>query len=144
MVTVFNPTLLRLLRQNLYSLKRQYGTSVVYHSIESRQTDYKTGSKSSSVNTISIRHAIVLPGTFTQSAITGGAGGLDRASNKAGGLLIGDRIFMIDGTDLPNVTPKQGDRLVHAGEEYDIIEIQTIGEMAAFVLHARLHHASQP
>lgn len=137
---VYSPTVTKLVRQTVQALKRQYGGPAVLCSSISSTTDYRTGGKTNSFTTHSIRRAIVLPSNVAREVVASVA---RISSNKplafGGAFNMGDRGFIIDGADITGVDIKKDDWIVYRSERYSPTTIQKVAGGVAWALIARKH-----
>lgn len=137
---VYSPTVTKLVRQTVQALKRQYGGAAVLCSSHSSTTDYRTGGKTNSFSTHSIRRTIVLPSEIARDVIASVA---RISSNKplayGGAFNSGDRGFIIDGADIIGVDLKKDDWVVYRSERYSITMILKVAGGVAWALVARKH-----
>jgi len=140
-MSVFNAKLVRMVKQNLYSLKRQYGGAVVLCSLLDADTDYQLGSKVVQYTTCHIRRAIVLPSRITRDVVLS----VSRiSSNKplayGGEFNVGDRGFIIDGADLPDGWEvKKDDWITYRGERYSVKTVLKVCGDIGWMVVARKH-----
>jgi hypothetical protein len=137
-ISVFNRKLIRMVEQNLYTLKRLYGGRIVLCSILDANTNYTTGTK---VMPYSIRHidrAIVLPSQVLRDVVASVA---RISSNKplayGGEFNVGDRGFIIQGKDIGGITVRKDDWIVYRGERYSPKKILNVCGNTGWMIVAR-------
>lgn len=143
-MSVFNAKLIRMIERNLYVLKRQYGGPVVFCSLLDANTDYSTGSKVVQYKTCSINRAVVLPSRILREIVASVA---RISSNKplayGGDFIIGDRGFIIQGSDLPSTWDvKKDDWIAYRGERYSIKKIINVAD-TGWLIVGRKHPGTQ-
>lgn len=140
-MSVFNKQLIRMVRQTLHALKRQYGGAAVLYVLLDSDTDYRTGVKTIQTDDYPITRVIVLPSRMSRDVVES----VSRiSSNKqlafGGQFNIGDRGFIIDGKDLPSgVEIKKDDWIVYRDERYSITTITRVVGGAGWAIVARKH-----
>ena len=140
-MSVFNAKLIRMVEQNLYMLKRQYGGPIIFCSLLDANTDYTTGSKVVQYRTCPIQRAIVLPSRMSRDVIASVA---RISSNKplayGGEFNVGDRSFIIRGNDMPSgVVVQKDDWIFYRGKRYGIKTVLNVCGDIGWVLIARHH-----
>ena len=139
-MSVFNPQLIRVIRQTLHALKRQYGGAAVLCTHIDLSTDYRTGQKTSQFTTHSIPRVIVLPSKMSRDVVESVA---RISANKplayGGQFNIGDRAFIIDGQDLPGVEIRKDDWIIYRSERYSITTITKVVGGVGWAIVARKH-----
>ncbi len=128
MSDLINRNLNRRIRQALYVLKRNYGSTVTLYTLISAATNYTTGVKTVSQTPLVIRRCIVLPVKMQREVAQGIAA---ISANKefvyGGSFDTGTREFIIDSRDLPAGTSiQQDDWLLYNDRRY---ELKTIEEL---------------
>jgi len=109
------------IRRVLYSLKRQYGGSVVVYQNGVVTTDAKTGEVTRTKTATRIHRAIVLPVTLSRevkqsiSLISA-----NKQMVTGGGFESGKRLFIIERRDCPNLVLHKSDWLAYNGRRYAI------------------------
>ncbi len=140
-MSVFNAKLVRMVEQNLYMLKRQYGSPVVLCSLLDAETDYETGTKTVQYSICHVRKAIVLPSRMWRDVVASVA---RISSNKplayGGEFNIGDRGFIIQGDDVPGgVGVEKDDWIVYRGERYSVKTVLNVCGNVGWMIVARKH-----
>jgi len=135
----YNAQLIRMVNQNLYSLKRQYGGHVVLCSLIDAETDYTTGIKSVEYQICHVRRAVVLPSRMMRDVVAS----VSRiSSNKqlayGGEFNVGDRGFMIHGKDVPTGWEiRKDDWISYRGERYSIETVLNVCGNTGWMIAAR-------
>lgn len=125
----------RMIRQVLYSLKRQYGGTVDIFRLIGSHTDPKTGETVSTKIGFRVDRAIVLPAKIARdversiSAISA-----NKAMVMGGFYDSGTRMFIIDRSDVPEWPLGKDDWLVYANRKYAIDSIQEFECDSAWVV----------
>jgi hypothetical protein len=140
-MSVFNASLVNMIEQNLYTLKRQYGGPIVLCSLLDAVTDYTTGSKVVQYRTYQIAKAIVLPSRMTREVVASVA---RISSNKplayGGEFNVGDRGFIIQGSDVPSDWEvKKDDWIVYRGDRYSLKTVLNVCGNTGWMIVARKH-----
>jgi hypothetical protein len=140
-MSVFNKHLIRMVRQTLHALKRQYGGRAVLCTLIDSDTNYRTGGKTRQFTTHSIARVIVLPSRMSRDVVESVA---RISSNKplayGGQFNVGDRGFIIDGQDLPSDHEiKKDDWIVYRSERYSINTITKVVGGVGWAIVARKH-----
>jgi len=138
-MSVFNAKLVRLVEQNLYMLKRQYGSPAVLCSLLDADTDYVTGAKLVQYSICHVRKMIVLPSRMWRDVVASVA---RISSNKplayGGEFNVSDRGFIIQGGDLP-LAVKKDDWIVYRGERYGVKTVLNVCGSVGWMIVARKH-----
>jgi len=129
-------TLNRMIRQTLYSLKRQYGGTVSVYRLSDAQTDVRTGRKTIDKDVFVVRRAVILPVKVSREVIQSIS---QISANKAfvygGSFDSGLRKFIIDARDLPEgFELTSDDWLVYNGRRYEIKAIWEFEFGAAWIV----------
>lgn len=140
----YNVQLIRMVNQNLYSLKRQYGGRVVLCSLIDTDTDHTTGIKSVDYQITHIRRAIILPSRMMRDVVASVA---RITSNKqlayGGEFHAGDRGFILHGKDVPSgVMIRADDWIVYRGERYSITKVLNVCGNTGWMINARKHQGT--
>lgn len=132
-MSVLNANLKRLIGQNLYTLKHQYGVEATVCKLLGADTDYKTGRKTIARELHNVRRAVMLPEEIAARA--------DTSRNSSGshlasaGYNLGKAVFIFDARDLPaGFCFKTDDFIVVQGEYYKVAEVEVYGCDLAWVL----------
>ena len=129
-----NANLQRLIGQNLYALKRQYGVEATVCKPLGANTDYKTGKKTVARALYNVRRAVMLP---EEIAARGDNSRNSTGSHSASsaGYNLGKAVFIFDARDLPeNFCFKTDDFVIVCGEYYKVAEAEVHGCDLAWVL----------
>ena len=129
-------TLNRMIRQTLYSLKRQYGGTVSVYRLNDAETDVRTGRKTIDKDVFVVRRAVVLPVKVSREVIQSIS---QISANKAfvygGSFDSGLRKFIFDARDLPEGFEfTDDDWLVYNGRRYEIKAIWEFEFGAAWIV----------
>lgn len=129
-------TLNRMIRQTLYSLKRQYGGTVSVYRLNDAQTDVRTGRKTIDKDVFVVRRAVILPVKVSRKVIQSIS---QISANKAfvygASFDSGLRKFIIDARDLPEgFELTSDDWLVYNGRRYEIKAIWEFEFGAAWIV----------
>ncbi len=140
-MAVFNAKLVRMVKQNLYMLKRQYGSPAVLCSLLDANTDYTTGTKVVQYSICHVRKVIVLPSRMWRDVVANVA---RISSNKplayGGEFSVGDRGFIIQGDDVPEgVGVKMDDWIVYRGSRYSVKKVLNVCGNVGWMIVARKH-----
>lgn len=126
----------RMVRRNIYALKRQYGARVDVYKVVSSTTDHLTGEKTVVKDVYPVRKAPVLPSrtkrevTQTISIISA-----DKAFVYGGFYDASKREIIIDARDLPKgyeVNPE--DYVVFKGKRWDVVNVEKFEYDTGWVL----------
>ena len=129
------------IHKNLYSLKRQYGTSVVVYKLLDVDTNYRTGQKTVTRTLYRVRRAIMLPEEVLRKA-----GGLnnEKAVMTGAGFDKGDATFIFDPRNLPDGFQFELDDYVVVKDGFfKLIQIEEYGVSLAWVLKTRRVNGSE-
>ena len=129
-------TLNRMIRQTLYSLKRQYGGTVSVYRLNDAETDVRTGRKTIDKDVFVVRRAVVLPVKVSREVIqTISQISANKAFVYGGSFDSGLRKFIIDARDLPEgFELTTDDWLVYSGRRYEIKAIWEFEFGAAWIV----------
>src|SRR5574340_1343728 len=126
------------IRRVLYSLKRQYGGTIVVYQNGTVTTDTKTGEVNRTKTATRIHRAIVLPETISRevkqsiSLISA-----NKQMVTGGGFEAGKRLFIIERRDCPSLVLKESDWLVYHGRKYAIENFEEYEFDAAYIIHGK-------
>lgn len=139
-MSVFNASLISMVEQNLYTLKRQYGGHIVLCTLIDADTDYQTGTKTVEYSTTHVRRAVVLPSRVTRDTVLSVA---RISSNKplayGGEFDVADRGFIISGSDIIGLEVRKDDWLVYRGDRYSVKMVIRIAGNVGWMVVARKH-----
>jgi len=115
----------RMMRQVLYSLKRQYGGTIDIYTINSSATDQETGMTTIGKDVVRVDRAIVLPARLTREVRKSIS---QISANKmfvVGGTYdAGRRIFILDRLDTPDLTLTNNSYLVYRNRKYEFESVE--------------------
>ncbi len=124
-----NPTLNRMIRQTLYSLKMRYGAKATVYKLNSAATDYRTGLKTADYISIDVEKCIVMPASevrrffasvsfisASKSFLSPGQQGWDQ----------GQRGFIFDARDIPGYEFEPEHWIVYRGDRYEVSMIERL------------------
>lgn len=115
----------QLMRRTLYSLKRQYSSSIDIYTINSTTTNPETGVVGIDKDVVHLKRAIVLPARMTRDVKKSIS---QISSNKmfvVGGTYdAGRRIFIVDRRDTSDLTLTSNSYLVYKKRKYEIESFQ--------------------
>ena len=135
-----NYELNRFIRQNIYTLKREYGGSITVYKLVDASTNLDSGVKSYSANSYEIRRAIVLPVHVVRHVIQSIS--LISANKKivqGGTFDMGDRVFIIDRRDVPSTLDlMKDDWIIYDDRRYDIKAIDEYEQRTAWLIVGKL------
>lgn len=131
-----NKRLNRLIRQSLYSLKREYGGGPFdIYSFSGASVNYQTGSKVVTKDVTRINRAIILPATLKRDLIqTISMISANKQFVYGGTHDARQRAVIIDRRDAPDLTLNEDDWCVFDGRKYEILKIQEFEFDTAWVL----------
>lgn len=127
-----NPNLVRVVREAIYQLKKEFGVPVSVYKASSASTNYETGVKSMTRTSIDVRKCPVLPSTsirkFAQS-ISYLSASKSFASAGGQGWDQGTRGFIFEARDLPiGYVLEIEDWVVYRGKRHDPKQIEELGD----------------
>ena len=133
-----SPTI-RLIRQSLYALKRQYGGAIEVYRLEDAETDLRTGKKTVCKSVFPIRRAVILPAQLQREVIQSIS---QISANKkfvqGGTFDRGHRNFIVDARDLPCGFEFTGDDwIVFRSRRYEIKQVFEFEFQAGWVVTGR-------
>lgn len=141
-----NPNLNRMVRQAIYELKQQYGDSVSLYRINSAETNYETGEKTSTTTVYKFRRVVILTAT-TIRKLYYGINYLSDAKQFTGqgqGWDESMRGFIFEGRDLKGLQPQTEDWIVYRGKRYDIMSIQELEYDSGYLMIGKELRGSFP
>jgi hypothetical protein len=121
-------------------LKREYGNPVTVYQLLTVDTDYDSGAKTETHNSVYVRRAIVLPVTLTRAVIQSiSMISANKQVVQGGTFDPGLRTFIIDRSDVPSdFDLHQDDWLTYDGERYDIKKVDAYEYKTAWLVQAKL------
>lgn len=129
-----------LLSNNLYLLKRQYGSPLIFCSLQDYSTDYRTGEKGVDYYPVPVAKVIALPSHITRSLVASVARiSTNKLTAYGGQYNTGDRGFIIEGQDILDLPVRKDDWLLHRGRRYSPILIFRVFQGSAWLVTARAH-----
>lgn len=135
-----NHNLIRFIRQNIYTLKREYGGSVTVYKLLDASTNLDSGQKSYNSDSYEIRRAVVLPVHMVRHVIQSIS--LISANKKivqGGTFDMGDRVFIIDRRDVPSTLElMKDDWIIYDDRRYDIKTIDEYEQKTAWLIVGKL------
>jgi len=134
-----NYNLIRLIRRAIRMMKKEYGNPITVYKLGSVATDYDTGVKTESHNSVFIRRAVVLPVTLTRDVIqTISMLSANKKMAQGGTFDPGTRKFLIDRTDTPaDWTIMKDDWIVYDGKRYDVKSAEEYEYNTGWIVAAR-------
>lgn len=133
-----NRRLTAMLRQALYTLKRDYGAQVDIYKLVSTSTDARTGDKAINKTLYSIPRGIVLPVKVDRTVQKNISLISSNKEFVSGGTYdLGTRIFIVDRRDCPDLPELNADDwLVYNRDKYQIKTVQAFEIDAGWVITA--------
>ena len=123
-MVVTNYFLNRRIRQALYTLKRAFGSTVTLYKLIDSDTDYTTGQKIATTTAYTIPRCIVLPVRIQREVVqTISIISANKEFVQGGTYDAGQREFVIDARDLPDIQIRQDDYLVYNNRRYEFKQI---------------------
>lgn len=119
-----NPALNRLVRETIYDLKKRYGAKITLYRLLSATTDYDTGAKSATKESLDVQKAAVLPSSEARRFLTSIAFISASKSFVSPGVQGWDqsqRGFILDARDCPGWEFEPEDWIVYRNRRYDIV-----------------------
>lgn len=125
------------IRQTLYSLKRQYGGAIDIYKLTNSETNVRTGQKVVTTTVTHVRRAIILPARLWRKVVRGIS-----SANKdflAGGAYdANSRDFIVDRLDAPTLTTLTADDwIVYQGRKYQVSEVGAFECDAGWIVTAK-------
>jgi hypothetical protein len=124
-----NPTLNKLIRQTIYDLKKRYGAKITVYRLTTAATDYETGVKTATKDSLDVQRAAVLPSSearrfltsisfisASKSFVSPGMQGWDQSQ----------RGFILDARDCPGWEFEPEDWIVYRDRRYDIVTTERL------------------
>lgn len=133
-----NYNLIRFIRRNIRTLKKEYGGPITLYSLDSATTNLQTGVKSVSRSSLYISRAVVLPNNLTREAVqTISIISANKKVVQGGTYDPGERKFIIDRSDAPGWELVYDDWIVYNGKRYDIKKIEEFEQSTAWLVIGR-------
>ena len=128
---------LRFIRNILYRLKRDYGSSVDIYYEQSDSVNLQTGQRLVSIQSWHVNRAIPLPRKVEQKSILATA--LEELFSRGGNVTLGDRQIIIDRSDLPRgfVIGLENWYIVYEGRRYQILSSENYEHDLAYIVTLR-------
>lgn len=131
-------TKLKFLKRSVYKLKRNYGVPVQYYQVPSHDVDPVTGVKTTGTTLIQVRRAVVLRSRQFRSFVYDLAFISANKDFTEGGFFDPeDRRVLFDKKDLKGIVPTPDDYMIINDSRYDVAEVLSFEEDAAFICLAR-------
>jgi len=141
-----NYNLIRFIRQNIRALKAEYGGPITVYQLASVDTDYDTGAKTETHNSVYVPRAVVLPVSLSRNVIQTISMISANKQLVAGGTHDqGLRIFIIDRSDVPSTYELHPDDwLVYDGKRYDVKKVDEYEYRTAWLVHTKAIEGVDP
>lgn len=135
-----NYNLIQLIRRCIRQMKHEYGGPITVYQLGSATTNYDTGAKSQTHDSVFIRRAVVLPVNLARDALqTISMISANKQVVQGGTHDMGLRTFIIDRTDVPSdYSFHPDDWIVYDGRRYDVKEVEEYEYKTAWLLKAKL------
>jgi hypothetical protein len=126
----------RVIRQTIYSLKRQYGGGIAIYKLNNATTDLRTGVRTIDKDVFNVRQAVVLPTRITRDVVQSIS---QISANKkfvyGASFDSGKRTFVIDSRDVPEgFQIGNDDWIVYKNRRYDVESIEEFEFKAGWVI----------
>jgi len=135
-----NYNLIRFIRQNIYTLKREYGGSITIYKLLDASTNLDSGTKTYNASSYEIKRAVVLPVRIMRHVIQSIS--LISANKKivqGGTFDMGDRVFIVDRRDVPSTLElMKDDWIIYDDRRYDIKSIEEYEQKTAWLIVGKL------
>jgi hypothetical protein len=132
--------MIQFIRRNIRMLKKDYGNPITVYRQNSATTNYETGVKSVSRDSVFIKRAIVLPSRVRPEVIQSIS--LISSNKKVvqgGTFESGKRTFIIDRTDVDSAwTVDAQDWIVYDGKRFDITQVDEYEYKTAWLIQAKI------
>jgi hypothetical protein len=124
-MSTINYNLNNRIKQALYTLKRAFGSTVLLYKLETTETDYETGQKTTTSTYYTIPRCIVLPVKIQREVVqTISIISANKEFVQGGTYDSGLREFIIDSRDLPrDFLIRQNDWLLYNDRRYELKQI---------------------
>jgi hypothetical protein len=134
-----NYNLIRFILRAVRMMKKEYGNPLTVYKLGTVATDYNTGVKTESHNSVFIPRAVALPVTLTRDVIqTISMISANKKIVQGGTFDPGTRKFLIDRTDVPaDWTIMKDDWIVYDGKRYDVKSAEEYEYRTGWVVSAR-------
>jgi hypothetical protein len=129
---------LREIRKTIYHLKRRYGGLAAIYNPVAQTQNIRTGKVDRTFEVVQIRKLIALPAEEFQRMF------YDSAPNQGAFFTASDRVFMLDGSDLPkNFTLRIEAHILFDNERYEISDIHHVRTHKSFLIEAKALSAAE-
>lgn len=137
-----NYNLIRFIRRNISTLKKEYGGPITVYKLESTTTNLDTGVKTHTRTSQYIRRAVVLPATLSREVTqTISLISANKKIVQGGSYDVGKRRFIIDRQDVPSTfTIDNDDWIVYDGVRYEFIAVEEFEQKTAWLVVAKAVH----
>jgi len=140
-----NYNLIRLVRNCIYQMKREYGGSITLYQLATAATDRATGVKTETHNSIFIPRAVVLPASVKREVIQSiSAISANKKLVMGGSIDVGTRVFIIDRNDAPGYIVTNDDWIVYEHVRYDIKVVEEFEQHTAWLITAKAQEGVLP
>jgi hypothetical protein len=132
-----NYSLNQQLRRVLYALKRQYGGAIVIYQNGAVTTDTKTGEAARTKTATRIQRAIILPVKISaevKHTVALISANKQMLTGAGGGFETGQRLFIIERRDCPNLVLHKTDWVGYNGRKYAIENYEEYEFDAAYLI----------
>jgi len=135
-----NYNLIRFIRRCIRQMKKEYGNEITVYQLGTTTTNYDTGVRATTANSVYIRRAVVLPVKLTRDIIqTISVISANKKMVQGGTFDPGLRDFIIDRTDVtPAWTIKKDDWIVYDNKRYDVKYVEEYEYKTAWYIQAKL------
>jgi len=126
----------RNIRRILYTLKRQFGVKIVLYQVDESSTDLKTGLKTKTYTTQTVKRAIVLPGELERKFVYDLAFIAANKNFTGGGYFDSTvRRVIIESRDLPSdYVLSLNDQCLFEGQTYEVAKIDKTPDSQALMI----------
>lgn len=142
-----NPSLNRLVRQTIYELQKSYGAKITLYRLTTAATDYQTGAKTATKESLDIQRAAVLPSSEARRFLTS-ISFISASKNFVSPGIMGwdqnQRAFMIDARDCPGWTFEPEDWIVYRDDRYEIVVTEALEYDTGWLVVAKQIKGSVP
>lgn len=129
---------LKHIRNSVYRLKQRYGLPIDYHIIDDHSTEPETGDKTTVLNVVNIKKAVVLRAREFRSFVYDLAFISANKDFTTGGFFDPeDRRVILQASDLKGHNPQIWDYFIFQNDRYDVKEVLEFENNYAYMLLAR-------
>lgn len=140
-----NYNLIRLVKNCIYQMKREYGGEITLYQLTNATTNLATGVKTETHNSIVIPRAVILPARVQREVIQSiSAISANKKLVMGGSMDTGTRVFIIDRSDAPAYVITNDDWIVYKHVRYDIKSIEEFEQDTAWVITGKAQEGSPP